>query len=851
MKKIYTVLFSLLLSFSVKAQVIILQPDAAAGIDTYVSNVNDSINYGTDPYMYFGGCDWQSDTFNLYLKFDLTSVTPGTTIDTARVDIYMKGQNGSMSGYQYGVYEVLGPWAEDTLYWYNQPQNDTNILYSFTGDYFQLDYMQGWRSIYIPDTIVQNWVDNPATNNGIVIKALGGFYGYPNLSSSDWTDAYYHPRISINSNGTKISGTVTDNSTGNPLEGVIIKAFDSNSIFQYSADTSDAAGNYLLDVLYPDTFIVKVEGITGYLPETIDSVTVNEGLNFDLDVALLQEIHAVAGEQNGTWTLANSPYIITGDVIVPDFSELNIEPGVVVQFAGPFQLGVYGSFNAIGTSTDSIKFTNYDTIAGNKGRGLRFYEADSSWVEYCLIENMFSYDYIWGQEEYDQGGGIYSYSTNLIIQHNTIRRNYAQSGGGIFILSFNNAVACINRNRIEDNIAQYNGCSNDGGAGACIYAAGNYESVFFNENLVLNNEFFDDNKGNNEGGGGLYVAGGNYRIINNTFLFNKAFRGSAIYSPYFNGKILNNIFWFNSSLINNEQLALETNSMGSEFEASYNCIQDTGIIFQHDNIVSTDTVPGLGNIYMYPEFADTLAGNYWLGSNSPCIDTAYNHLLYSQYDFIDRCRIFDGDANGTGIVDMGAYEYNAHDMLYLDLGEDFSLCNETPVQLGVNNFWDNYSWNTGDSTNYIYIMDVAGTFYLTVSQTGCYAFDSVAATVYQLPVILLHPDTAFCGSFFDIDAGAGMASYLWNDSISGTNIFHATESGDYWAYVTSENNCSAYSDTLNLSIYPFPELNLPDTAIPLSSGSVLLDAGTGYADYHWSTGASTHLLVIFANYLGT
>ncbi len=66
----------------------------------------------------------------------------------------------------------------------------------------------------------------------------------------------------------------------------------------------------------------------------------------------------VSGPQSGAWTLASSPYIVSGDVVVPQNQTLTIEPGVIVQFAGPFSITVEGAMKAVGTSTNRIVFTS-------------------------------------------------------------------------------------------------------------------------------------------------------------------------------------------------------------------------------------------------------------------------------------------------------------------------------------------------------------------------------------------------------------------------------------------------------------------------------------------------------------
>jgi flagellar hook assembly protein FlgD len=89
-----------------------------------------------------------------------------------------------------------------------------------------------------------------------------------------------------------------------------------------------------------------------------------------------------------TWTTANSPYIVVGDLRVNNDVTLTIDPGVTVKFDGNYTFKVQGTLDAEGTSQDPITFTsNQATPATGDWNKLHFYNCDSATIlTYATVE---------------------------------------------------------------------------------------------------------------------------------------------------------------------------------------------------------------------------------------------------------------------------------------------------------------------------------------------------------------------------------------------------------------------------------------------------------------------------------
>ena len=194
-----------------------------------------------------------------------------------------------------------------------------------------------------------------------------------------------------------------------------------------------------------------------------------------------------------------------------------------------------------------------------------------------------------------------------------------------------------------------------------------------------------------------------------------------------------------------------------------------------------------------------------------------------------------------GCITMDTAYITVNALPAVDLGADVAVCVGTPVTLSSTGSFQTYVWSDNSMASTLGV-STAGSYWLHVSDAnGCENIDTVEV-VFSKPPVDLGPDTGFCaGTSFALDAGNSSFSYVWSTSPNDVNpTLIVTAAGQYSVVVSDSINCTN-SDTITMSEYSLPNVNIgADQAICFGDSALFAEADRPVL-YNWNNGVTDSL----------
>ncbi len=166
-----------------------------------------------------------------------------------------------------------------------------------------------------------------------------------------------------------------------------------------------------------------------------------------------------------------------------------------------------------------------------------------------------------------------------------------------------------------------------------------------------------------------------------------------------------------------------------------------------------------------------------------------------------------------------------------------NFCPQSSVTLDAGSGFSTMIWSTGDTTQTIFV-NTPGQYYVdVVDGGGCPSSDTVVVSEYPVATGFLGADTMTCpGNSVMLSVGSGFSTQTW--STGDTSQMILAGAGQYFVNTIDTNGC-ATADTIDVTNYTLPGIDLGIDTAACAGDTIILDAGAGFTSYSWSSSANT------------
>ncbi|MCB0805399.1 MAG: gliding motility-associated C-terminal domain-containing protein [Bacteroidales bacterium] len=204
--------------------------------------------------------------------------------------------------------------------------------------------------------------------------------------------------------------------------------------------------------------------------------------------------------------------------------------------------------------------------------------------------------------------------------------------------------------------------------------------------------------------------------------------------------------------------------------------------------------------------------------------------------------------NGCGI-DTDSIQVYVDPSPQVDFGADTAICEGESITLNPGFGFVSYLWQD-NTNNPFYTVVNTGSYSVTVENIyGCFGEDEIYIDISD-PQVDLGADRNICeGDTLILEAGEGFIQYQWQDN-SANQQYAVDSPGAYFVWVQDQVGCTA-TDTVNISYYPYPNVNPTENAVICEGETTILEAPEGEYTYYWNgiPGSSTLEIATPGQYL--